>query len=815
MKRILAMLLCLTCLLGVLASCGNTPEEPVETTAPTPDTPNGGAASTGALLAQYTIVYPKKASKALKETAKRLAASMNAKVQMEGVEVSAVNDDNMSPTGYEILIGKTNRPYSQAYYMEGLKSEYVVKSAKKAIVLAGFSDAMTDKAVAYFEENYIATSTDGKMASVTDYTCTLDKTFELTEANAANTKVVYQKGLASVADAVIAAVKTATGLTLTKQEASNYTYDAAKTEILIGEFGVKELMDIESAMWLKSYVVANRGNKILITASDTEKYGLAVAELQSMLAVHKLQDTKGVYLHADDVHRTLDDNVLSNVVSVSRAPTNVYPAGDGAYVAIYEGVTESTDTAARPEEKFFTEYTKALEAAGYTKYTATDFNGKGRLNKNKFATYVNDEVVIDVAFHAFGYLGCQTLEDIASGKTAADYPTWCEPFSDGIMFVTMTPKASGFTLPLQQAPSYTSVNESEYPTILTSIGCGDFHPNEASNCYVVRLADGTFIIHDSSYGGGLGSITTADAIYDVLKEQAPDPNNVVISAWITTHPHDDHMDGLTKFANKYASDPTVTVKQFVHSFADSTISKSAENSNAIEVRMATKKFPNAEIVKPSTGNVLYYANVKFNVLYTHVDHLTVNKGERYDGNSSTMVMQMVTSDGVSVLFGGDHSAAEWNHGEGASRVPCTWGALRKWYGTFIESYVFTYMHHGLGGGTDWETNATIKPKIILWPVTWGKINKSGLHDSTHSRYMTRKVAGGSVFTRDATTLQGNGRGFEEGILHSTPNYMGVIGWFVADNNVHVVKLKKDNVTVTTYDTIEAYSSAFAARKGAQ
>ena len=310
MKRILAMLLCLTCLLGVLASCGNTPEEPVETTAPTPDTPNGGDASTGALLAQYTIVYPKKASKALKETAKRLAASMNAKVQMEGVEVSAVNDDNVSPTGYEILIGKTNRPYSQAYYMEGLKSEYLVKSAKKAIVLAGFSDAMTDKAVAYFEENYIATSTDGKMASVTDYTCTLDKTFELTEANAANTKVVYQKGLGSVADAVIAAVKTATGLTLTKQEASNYTYDAAKTEILIGEFGVKELMDIESAMWLKSYVVANRGNKILITASDTEKYGLAVAELQSMLAVHKLQDTKGVYLHADDVHRTLDDNVL-------------------------------------------------------------------------------------------------------------------------------------------------------------------------------------------------------------------------------------------------------------------------------------------------------------------------------------------------------------------------------------------------------------------------------------------------------------------------------------------------------------------------
>jgi len=808
MKRILAMLLCLTCLLGVLASCrGNQTADPTETTTGAPDAPAGETVTTTVPMAQYTIVYPKKASKTLKETANRLAESMNAKHQMEGIEIKAVNDDNVSATGYEILIGKTNRPYSQAYYMEGLKSEFAVKNAKKAIVLAGYSDVMTDKAVQYFEENYIATSTDGKMASVTDYTCTLDKTFDLTEANAANTKVVYEAGLSSVADSVITAIKTATGLTLTKEEAEDYTYNKKTTEILIGNFGVKALMDIESSLWLKSYVVASRDNKIILSATDKDQYEPAVAELQTLLTEHKLQDTKGVYLHADNLSRTVADDALANVVSVSQAPTNVYPAGDGAYVAIYEGVNESTRNG-----KFFTEYTEALEAAGYTKYTATDFNGDGSLEKNKFATYVNDQVVIDVAFHTIGHLGCETLEEIESGKTAEDYPVWWESFSGGIMFVTLTPKSSGMTLPSQQAPAYTPVDEIEYPTLLTSIGCGDFHANEASNCYVVRLADGTFIIHDSSYGGGLGNITTADAIYDVLNEQAPDPNNIVISAWITSHPHADHMDGLLKFANKYASDPKITIKQFVHNFADSTISTAAENSNAIAVRMAAKKFPNAQVVKPSTGNVLYYANVKFNVLYTHVDHLAVNKGQRYDGNSSTMVMQMVTSDGVSVLFGGDHSAAEWNHGTGSSRVPCTWGALRKWYGSFIESYVFTYMHHGLGGGTDWETNATIKPKIILWPCTWGKINGANLHSSGHSIYMTRKVKGGSAFTRDATTLQGNGQGFEEGKLHSTPNYMGVYGWFVADNNVHVVKLKNNDVTVTTYDTIEAYSSAFAARK---
>ena len=364
------------------------------------------------------------------------------------------------------------------------------------------------------------------------------------------------------------------------------------------------------------------------------------------------------------------------------------------------------------------------------------------------------------------------------------------------MYVTVTPR-DGLALPTLQAPDYTPLDSNQYPTILTQVGFGKFHVGSASNCYIVRLADGTFIVHDSGYGVFFSpskqlQYGVGEAIYEILKKQAPDPNNIVISAWITTHPHNDHLDGLVAFANKYASYPNVRVKQFAHNFADESYLPKTELNNRRAVIAAAKKFQGATIIKPHTGNVLYYANVKFRILYTVEDHLDLTGGTLYYGNASTMVTQMETDDGVKVLFGGDSSQMEQVY-EG---TPFTYEALSKWYGSFVESEIMTYFHHGLGGGSSWTANATIKPEIVLWPATWDKINTvnngTTLLNSGHAVYFTR------------ATQHGTSGGFAEGVLHTTPNYMGVKGWFVADDNLHVLTLKKNNVTVTTYDNFAAY-----------
>lgn len=484
---------------------------------------------------------------------------------------------------------------------------------------------------------------------------------------------------------------------------------------------------------------------------------------------------KGVIMNSTNQQKyEMPEEMQKHIPTASQAPMSIYPAGNGAYVMLFEGV----------EESFFEAYSQALSALGYTQYTATSFNGSKPENTNRFATYTTDAYSVDLGYHARGY-----LDSVTDDPNKESYGN---KFDGGILFVTVSPR-EGLTLPLTEAPAYTSLDPDKYPTTLTQVGLGDYHTNEASNCYIIRLADGTFIIHDIGYGDAMNPKTTADAVYELLKKQAPDPDHIVITAWVTTHPHRDHMDGLEHFANKYASDPTITVKQFVHNFAEDEIATPFERSCQVAVREAMAKFgPDVEVVKPHAGNVLYYANVKFRILYSHENHLQLNGG-RYDGNASLLVMQMETEDGLKVLFGADSPMRDNGHGG----KPFTYGAIHKRYGSFLESDIMTNMHHGLGGGSGWDTNATIKPKIVLWPITWGKIHNAGtvLINSSHAIYFNKETAESSYNT------------FAEGVLHETPNYVGVYGWFVADDNIHVITMKKDALSVAVYDTHDEYKNS--------
>ena len=750
MKRLIALLLCLTCLLGVLASCNDEPTPPVQENPSTNDqTPSEPVDTTiySLHLAQYTIVYAKDASETVKEAASHLKMKIDQLLTNDD-SIAVITDDKQAKTGYEILVGATNRDASKAYYAESAKPEFAVRNVDQTIVLAGYSDALTAKAVTYFEETYLAKAEESRIAVVENYAGSFEKAFIISADTAAKIKVVYQdETLEGVATKVVNAVKDVTDVTLTKAVAAT-TYDADAVEIMIGSYDFAAIQDVKGSLWLDGYAIAVRDNKIVVTATTAEDYENAVAALKTLVSDNLLLGTKNAVIASGKTLRKVSASVLNNVPGASVSPNAVYPAGDGGYVAYFVSVKEA----------FFTEYLEALEAEGFKLYTTNAFDGRSSVQKNKFATYISEAVSIDVGFHAKGYL---------------DYG---EQFRDGTLTVSVTPR-DGITLPLQSAPEYTEI----VPTLVTQVGFDDIHPGQTSNCYIIRLADGTFIIHDSAYTEGVG-----DEIYKILKKQAPDPNNVVIAAWFTTHPHADHMDGLVQFANKYSTDPTITVKQFVQNFADNSIATAQERSCQDKVYSAIKRYgPKTEVVKAHTGNVLYYANVKFNVLYTVEDYVTFSGGMYY-GNASSMVVQMVSADDCKIVMGGDSPQMDVME----SGKPYTYGALYKWYGTFIQSEVVTNFHHGLGGGSCYETFEAIKPKVVLWPASWGKINGAGtaLINSSHSIYFNKKTKTSHYNT------------FTEGVMHDTPNYNGVYGWFVADDNIHVVTFKKDALNVTVYDT---------------
>ena len=478
--------------------------------------------------------------------------------------------------------------------------------------------------------------------------------------------------------------------------------------------------------------------------------------------------------------------ILESIPAIYAKRMKTLPTGYNAEVAIFQNATAAD----------FEAYCNAFAEAGYAEYSKTSFCGNPMENggtesyykayfdatfddnfnhDNFFATYVSDDCSIDIGFHEF----------------------------DNFLSVAISP-CEGLTLPLTSEPAYTPVDSEKYPVILTQVGTYSYHPSEIAACHILRLADGSFIVYDTSFTY-FDDRKVAEEIYAVLRKQAPDPENIVISAIVLSHPHLDHMGGFVEFADLYGADPTITVKQVVYNFPDLTVvpnergAGNSENLHVTNTNAAVKKLgPNVEVVKPRSGNVLCYPGVKFRVLYTHEDFLTLTSNCDGMGNATSLVMQMVTNDGTTVLFGGDH----W--------TDKTKGQLKYRYGTFLESFACTLFHHGIGGGAESGLHENcsiyamaIKPKIVLWPATWRRMNQTGstntLHfsDSAWNRFLTAGKNPGDG-------APGTG-GFEADKLHDTPNKNGVYGWFLADDGIQVFTFcGKDRVSVEKYATREAY-----------
>ena len=405
-----------------------------------------------------------------------------------------------------------------------------------------------------------------------------------------------------------------------------------------------------------------------------------------------------------------------------------FNAGDGGFTYVYKNV----------ELTAYTELREKIEANGFAKYTETEFNStRTSKYKNYFSTYISNVTQIDLEYHA-------------NAKR---------------MYVTATPRVKS-ALPSREAPEYTAAG-AEYPTIMTQFGLEDIDKNNCSMSYIIRIADGSFVIIDS--GESLAGVE--DRIYSILKKQAPDPNNIVISAWVITHAHSDHHGGFLLFAKKYGKSSDITLKQMVYNFPDNSNLNSVDASSQTLTKNAISNFNgDVEILKPHTGNVLRYADVSFNVLYTQENYLAVsNHFGNY--NTSSMVLQMVTKEGTKVIIAADHPVS-------GSYGGVTWceGALYNWYGDFIQSYVCTTFHHGLGGGADLKIYDIIQPKVVLWNVEQYRIDLNNMKENSFNKYFTGPAAPSK----------------------------GIVYYVSSGSSVQIVSFDGGKANVAEYDTIADY-----------
>jgi beta-lactamase superfamily II metal-dependent hydrolase len=303
---------------------------------------------------------------------------------------------------------------------------------------------------------------------------------------------------------------------------------------------------------------------------------------------------------------------------------------------------------------------------------------------------------------------------------------------------------------------------------MTDVGTERFHPTESANCQIVRVADGSFLIFDSAYGN---RDETEDLIYDILKKQAPDPDHIVISAWLFTHAHADHVGGFCYFADKYAGQGDIELRQVVCNFPDDSVLNACDSNMQKRTIDAAKRLnENVTFIKAHIGDILYYADVKIEILYTQEQVLAAND---FLGNynATSCVYRLITEDGVTYLCGGDHNV----NNQHVPYYGCE-GAIYRWYGSFIESDIVGAFHHGYGGGADMIVYHFVKPKLVLWPVSWSCIRKASLLAFSLNLYFTDP---------------------EQAKEHN-------VDYFISGDTIHVFHFNNGAFTVTEYETADEY-----------
>ena len=247
--------------------------------------------------------------------------------------------------------------------------------------------------------------------------------------------------------------------------------------------------------------------------------------------------------------------------------------------------------------------------------------------------------------------------------------------------------------------------------------CGDFEAickplismigqPEFMNCgqgYIYRLNDGRFLVQD---GGGRYDNVRPDFMFEALKELSVN-GKIKVAAWFISHPHSDHQDAFEEFIEKHGKDDAVEVERVVFNYAEASMYTYMRKDNQFEDNKALveriyekceKYIPEAQIVKPHTGQIFKFGESTVEVLYTVEDVMPI---ECFDYVNGTSLVIRVTVCGQSAML-----LADTTHTSG--RI------LEKMFGDYLAADMVQFAHHGM-----WASYASlyelIAAKIVLWP----------------------------------------------------------------------------------------------------
>ncbi|MBQ2767685.1 MAG: hypothetical protein IJF49_06365 [Clostridia bacterium] len=462
-------------------------------------------------------------------------------------------------------------------------------------------------------------------------------------------------------------------------------YDHSTFEILIGRTAYSESSNALDTLTYGDFIIKADGNKLVINAWSADGLSRAITELADEMIAS-----------ATDGNFSLPGNFQVTDTAIEGVNTlPIYPNGslDSIYTSTKDVrllIFEETNASA------YDTYLNALKANGYTEYA------QNNIAENKFSTYVTDAYVVNLAYYAH------------KEETR----------------ITIEPRT---TLPITEAENtYQKAVEPKF----TMIGLESQSDLQNGMSFVWQLADGSYIIVD----GGFNNVHDTQTLYRYMKNNAPDPENITIAAWLITHGHGDHHGAYYRFSEVYGK--KVNVELVIGNFPTSDFIEGGVSPNGVSsiVTNAQKYFAGSKFLTAHTGQKLYLRDAVLEILYTQEDILPQTFS---DLNTASLAFS-ITLGGQRFLILGD-----------ADELACA--ILYHAFGDYLKSDFIQTSHHGYSNGSSgsYGTLSVYKAAaapVVLWPV--GDYNyKHVVGAYSYSKYLqeaeTTKeivVAGSRTFT---------------------------------------------------------------------
>ena len=211
--------------------------------------------------------------------------------------------------------------------------------------------------------------------------------------------------------------------------------------------------------------------------------------------------------------------------------------------------------------------------------------------------------------------------------------------------------------------------------------------------YILRLADGSFVLFDGGYYEDAASAFDTLARLNDNSEQG-----IHIRAWFITHSHGDHYQMFSQFAKDYASRVTLDALYYCAVIGEMDDNVSQDTYLNARVLSDLARFEGAKSFQVHTGMAFDIADVNIAVLCS--PEQVYKNGEVTYFNESSVVLRITKDEGAAIING--------DIGE----IGCNF--MIDCYGEGLRSNIVQMSHHGVENAPA-EYYDYIRPSTVFVP----------------------------------------------------------------------------------------------------